>query len=331
MMTMIIRVCAVVGLVLGLLGAGGAWAGQKIEATDASVMHPGNIIYRAHEVFVQKVAEKTKGGLNIKLVGASQLGGMKEQLEALLAGNLEMMFMNNAYLATLYPNTMLFDLPFIFRDNEHMKRVVRGPLGNQVYGEYEKKTGVKLLMTGMMDGERSVWNAKRPITRPEDLKGLKLRVMESPIMVDTFRALGALATPMPTQDIYMATRQGVIDGGEWPPTAVLMNKVYETAKHFSFTRHFNMPASMAVNTKWFNGLPTEYQKAILEASDEAVSWHDRMFAQDEQEALEMLKSYGMQITTADQVAFQKMMKPVYDKYADKVGGSKMIQAVIDTK
>jgi len=325
------RSCGVLGVVVGLIGTGEAWAGQKTEATDALVMFPGQIVYRAHELFAQKVAEKTKGGLTIKLVGSGQMGGIKENLEAIQAGNLEIAFMNNANLSTLHPNTMLFDLPFIFRDNDHMMRVVRGPIGKQVYAEYEKKTGVKLLMTGMMDGERSVWNAKRPVRTPEDVKGMKVRVMENPIMVDTFRALGALPTPMPSTEMYMAAKQGVIDGGELPPTSTLMQKLYEPAKYYSYTRHFNMPASAAVSAKWFFGLPAEYQKAVLEAAVEAVAWHDKMFAQDEQEAVEKLKSFGMQFNTADQAAFQKMMKPVYDKYADKVGGWKMIQAVIDTK
>lgn len=325
------RLVGLLGIAVMVAVAGNAWAGQRIEATLASVMQPGNIIYRAHDFFVKRVAEKTNGGLQVRHVGSSQLGGMKEQLESLLAGNVEMMFMNNSYLATLHSNTMLFDLPFVFRDNEHMKRVVRGPIGAQVYDEYEKKTGVKLLMTGMMDGERSVWNARRPVIRPEDAKGLKLRVMESPLMVDTFRAFGALPTPMPTPEVYMATRQGVIDGGEWPPTAVVMNKVYETAKYYSITRHFNMPASVAVNAKWFNRLPAEYQKALQEAANDTLSWHDREFTKDEQEALEKLKQEGVQINEADLAAFQQMMKPVYDKYAAQVGGWKMIQAVIDTK
>ena len=92
---------------------------------------------------------------------------------------------------------MLFDLPFLFRDNEHMKRVVRGPIGQQVYAELERKTGIKLLMTGLPDGPRSVWNSRRAVRTPDDMKGIKLRVMQGPLLVDTFRALGAIPTPMP--------------------------------------------------------------------------------------------------------------------------------------
>ena len=182
-----------------------------------------------------------------------------------------------------------------------------------------------------MDGERSIWNKKRAVRMPEDLRGLKLRVMENPIMVDTFRTLGALPTPMPATEMYMAAVQGVIDGGEIPPTSILMQKVYEPAKYLSFTRHFNMPASMAVNVKWLTGLPPQYQKAVLEAAEESVAWQDKIFAEDEQEALTKLKGYGMQFNDVDLAAFQKAMKPVYNKYADRVGGWKMIQAVMDTK
>lgn len=319
------------GFLLMMALAAVASAGQKMEAVDATVFNPGHIIAQAHELFAKKVAEKTKGGLTIKHVGSEQLGGIKQNLEAVQAGNLEFCFMNNANLAGLYPNTMLFDLPFIFRDIEHMYRVVRGPIGAQVYAEYEKNTGIRLLMRGMMDGERSVWNSKRPIRTPEDLKGLKIRVMENPIMVDTFRALGALPTPTPSGEVYMAAKLGVIDGGEWPLTTFLDQKMYEGSKYFSLTKHFNMPASTAMNVKWFNGLPSEYQKAITEAADEALAWHDKGFARAEQQAMEKLKGLGMEFNTVDTTAFQRMMKPVYDTYADKVGGWKMIQAVIDTK
>ena len=321
------------GLVAGLIPMWPSTAiAQKVEATLASVNSAAYINPRMQMLFIQKVAEKTNGQITIKWVGSGQLGGLKENLEAIIGGNLELCGVNNANLAPLHPNTMLFDFPFIFRDYEHMKKVVRGPIGQQVYGEFEQKTGIKLIMTGLPDGARSIWNRRRPVLSPEDVKGLKLRVMEAPLMVDTFRALGAIPTPMASTEVYMAAKQGVIDGAEWGPLGIIEQKSYETAKYYTLTKHFNMPGSVGMSAKWFNGLKPEHQKAIMEAAEEARAWFDKEFDADEARALVEVKKRGMEIVeNPDIEPFRTAVKAVYDKYADKVGGWKMIQAVLDTK
>ena len=308
-----------------------AEAGQKMQATLASV-NAINVIVKSELLFADKVRAKTNGGLDIKVVYGGALGGMKENFEAIMANNLELAQVNNAFLGTLYSGTMLFDLPFIFRDNEHMKRVVRGPIGQQVYGEFEKKTGMRILMTGLADGPRSTWNRKRLILSPDDMRGMKLRVMENPLMVDSFRALGAIPTPMAFPEIYMAAKQGVIDGGETPPFGVVELKAWEVAKYYSLTKHFAMPSGVGVSAKWFSGLPAEYQRAVMEAADEARAWYDAEFEAVNVEALKEMKKQGVEVNdVADLEQFRKAVKPVYDKYADRVGGWKMIQAVLDTK
>jgi tripartite ATP-independent transporter DctP family solute receptor len=332
--TRLATLCLVaLGLAVGLIsGWPSTAAAQKVEATLASVNSPAYINPRMQMIFIQKVAEKTNGQLTIKWVGSGQLGGLKENLEAIIGGNLELCGVNNANLAPLYPNTMLFDFPFIFRDYEHMKKVVRGPIGQQIYGEFEQKTGIKLIMTGLPDGARSIWNRRRPVLSPDDVKGLKLRVMEAPLMVDTFRALGAIPTPMASTEVYMAAKQGVIDGAEWGPLGIIEQKSYETAKYYTLTKHFNMPGSVGMSAKWFNGLKPEYQKAIMEAAEEARVWFDKEFDADEARALAEVKKRGMEIVeNPDIERFRTAVKPVYEKYADKVGGWKMIQAVLDTK
>lgn len=311
-----------------------AWvveAGQRSEATLASV-NAINVIVKSELLFADKVRAKTNGTLDIKVVYGGALGGMKENFEAIMANNLELAQVNNAFLGTLYPGTMLFDLPFIFRDNEHMKRVVRGPIGQQVYGEFEKKTGMRIIMTGLADGPRSTWNRKRAIFSPDDMRGMKLRVMENPLMVDSFRALGAIPTPMAFPEIYMAAKQGVIDGGETPPFGVVELKAWEVAKYYSLTKHFAMPSGVGVSAKWFSGLPAEYQRAVMDAADEARAWYDAEFEAVNVEALKEMKKQGVEVNdVADIEQFRKAVKPVYDKYADRVGGWKMIQAVLDTK
>ena len=310
----------------------GAAAQAKIEATLASPNAVTFLIVRAESMFAAKVAELTNGGLTIKVVTDGQLGGQKENIEAVLAGNLEFAQVNNAVLGTVYPNTQLFDLPFVFRDNTHMRHVVRGPIGQQIYTEYADKTGMALLMAGLADGPRSVWNRTRAVRSPTDLKGMKLRVMEAPIMVDTFRALGAIPTPMPFPDVYMAAKQGVIDGAETPPSGLIDVKAPEVAKYYSLTKHFAMPSAVGVNVKWLNSLPQSYRDAITAAAAAASAWYDGVYDADNIAAVATVTKEGMVVNEVDDMqAFRDAVRPVYEKYADKVGGMKMIQAVIDTK
>ena len=325
---------AILGFVMGSMLLGGMVsraAAQKVEAALASPNNPEIILVRAMTMFASKVGEKTKGNVAVKVVHSGQLGGMKENFESIMAGNLEMAQVNNAFLANLHPATALFDLPFLFRDNEHMKKVVRGPLGQQVYADLEKKTGIRLFMTGLPDGPRSVWNRRRAVRVPDDLKGIKLRVMQGPLMVDTFKALGAIPTPMPFPEVYMAAKQGVIDGAEQPPFGVVELKANEVAKYYSLTKHFAMPSALGISVKWLNGLSKEHQQAIQDAADEARAWYDAQYAAEDAAALVEIKKRGMEINETDIELFRAAVKPVYEKYADQVGGWKLIQAVLDTK
>lgn len=338
MATKTVRLTIRVGILIGLafvllcVSLTPTEAGQKVEATLASVNAPAYLASRAWTLLAQKVREKTNDGLIIKPVFGGALGGMKENFEAIRAGNLEMAIASNTYLGSLYAGTMLFDLPFIFRDVEHMKHVVRGPIGQQVYGELEMKTGIKILMTGLPDGPRSAWNIRRPIRTPEDMKGLKIRVQENPIQIDSFKVLGAIPTPMAYPEIYMAAKQGVIDGAEGPPNSIKDQKAHEIGKYYSLTKQFVQPLGLGVSAKWFNALPPEYQRVMLEEGNNVRAWYDNEYARETEDALKELQQLGMQINdVADMEQFRKASAPVYDKYADRIGGWKMIQAVIDTK
>ncbi len=309
-----------------------AFAAAKNEATLATVNAAAFLMVRMESLFATKVAEKTNGDVAIKVVTDGQLGGQRENIEAVMAGNLEMCQFNNAVLGSFYPNTMLFDLPFLFRDIDHMRKVVNGPIGQKVYAEFQSKTGIMILIAGMADGPRSVWNSRRPVRTPADLKGMKLRVMEGPIMVDTFRDLGAIPTPMAYPEVYMAAKQGVIDGAETPPNGLIEGKVPEVAKYYSLTRHFSIPSGVAANAKWFASLPEADQAGIRAAAVEALAWYNNAYDADNQKALAEAQKDGMQINdVTDMAQFRTAVQPVYRKYADRVGGMALIQTVIDTK
>lgn len=307
-------------------------AQEKIEATLATVNAATFLMPRMEILFAEKVAEKTDGGLVITVVTDGQLGGIQENVEAIMAGNLEMAQINNANLGAFHQGTMLFDLPFVFRDNDHMRKVVRGEIGQEIYGELEERTGVRLLISGLADGPRSVWNRTRPVKTPDDMKGLKLRVMQAPILVDTFIALGAIPTPMAYPEVYMAAKQGVIDGADTPPGGLIDMKAPEIAQYYSLTAHVAMPSGIAVGAEWFDSLPTAYQAAMLEAAAEAAAWYDATYDADAVEAIGIVESQGMTVNEVDDMqAFRDAVKGVYDKYAERVGGQALIDAVIQTQ
>jgi len=309
-----------------------AGAQQKIEATLASVNTADYINPRMQMVFIERVKQKTNGAVDIKWVGSGQLGGLKENTEAIIAGNLELCGMANANLGPISPGPMLFDLPFIFRDYDHMKKVTRGPIGQKVYQEFADKTGIMLIMTGLPDGARSVWNRVRPVRTPADMKGLKLRVMQTPLLVDAFALLGAIPAPMSSTEVYMAAKQGVIDGAEWGPMGMIEQKSYETAKYYTLTKHLNSPGSVAMSAKWYQSLSKPQQEAIMSSAEEARAWFDSQFDKEEAAALEDVKRRGMEVIENPDIApFVAAVRPVYDKYAERVGGWPMIQAVLDTK
>ncbi len=324
--------CAGAAVLALAAGAPAALAADQMDGVIATVNAKTFLIPRVEQKFADLVAEKTNGGLKLEVVTDGQLGGMKENIEAVMAGNLEMCQVNNAFLGSLYPGTMLFDLPFVFRDNDQMRKVVRGEIGQEVYAKFEEQTGIKLILTGLADGPRSVWNRTRPVHTPADLKGMKLRVMQSPLMVDTFTALGAIPTPMAYPEVYMAAKQGVIDGAETPPAGLIDMKAPEIAKYYSLTQHFAMPSAVAVNAAWYEGLPQEYKDAIQAAETEAAAWYDKTYDQDNKDALVVVQKEGMEVNQVDDPqAFRDAVKPVYEKYADRVGGMAAIEQVIETK
>jgi tripartite ATP-independent transporter DctP family solute receptor len=317
----------VAGLFAGVATARTAAATR---ATFASVNTAAYINPRMQLRFIEEVRTRTNGELDINWVGSGQLGGIKENLEAIIVGNLEFCGVANSNLGPLYPPAQLFDLPFLFRDTAHMVKVVRGPIGEAIWRGVEAKTGIKLIMTGLPDGARSVWNSKRPVRTPADIKGLKLRVMQAPMMIDTFVALGAIPAPMASTDVYMAARQGVIDGAEWGPLGMIEQKSYEEAKYYTLTQHLNPPGSVAMSAAWYNTLPRSQQEIILGAADHARDWFDATFAKEENEALAMVKAKGVEVIEHPDLApFIAAVKPVYEKYASQVGGWDTIKAVME--
>ncbi|MDA1284639.1 MAG: TRAP transporter substrate-binding protein [Proteobacteria bacterium] len=294
----------------------------------ASVSGPSHHHNEALNWFADKI-NKQKIGLNIKVLSGGQLGkSEREYIEGMQQGTIQMAQVSTGPMAGFIGEYDIFSLPYMFRDTEHFEKVLSGPVGAKFLGMLDSKD-----MKGLAwfdNGYRNMFNAKKPITKPSDMDGLKIRVMKSPLMVNTVNAMGGSATPMAYGELYSALKQGVLDGGENAAGNVLNDKFFEVSKYYSITQHFRPPGVVVMSKKTWNTLSTSQQKAITKAAVELQTYEIKLTTQVVGQALKDLEAKGMKINKVDVPAFAAAVKPVYKSYSDKYG-SDMINAILNTK
>jgi len=231
-----------------------------------------------------------------------------------------MVISGTAVLANFFPDFQALDLPFLFRDYAHVDAVLDGPVGQELLGRLNS-AGLGMVGLALWEqGFRHLTNNRRPIHGPEDVRGLKIRVQENPIHVDSFNALGAQATPMSWGEVYSALEQGVIDGQENPIPVLTSHKIYEVQRHLALTGHFYSPAIIIINTQRFRSLPADIRQILVETARD-VSRSERQVAREmEARQVDELRALGMQVTEPDRAAFQSALQSVYDKYRPRFGG-----------
>jgi tripartite ATP-independent transporter DctP family solute receptor len=277
--------------------------------------------------FKEILEAKTNGAVEVQIFPAEQLGSEEETSQMVKQGTLACAVESaGGGLAPFVPEADLFNLPFIFSDIDHFYRVVDGPIGDQIAGKVEDKLN-SVFMGWWFSGVRNAWNGKLPVMKPEDLEGLKIRVMGSPVLIDTFNALGAQATPMSFGEVYTSLQQGVIDGAESDHVDLLVEKFYEVTKHVSLTGHMYLAAGLICGQKAFGKLPEDIQIAVRTAGAEATKAERNAMRDMTEDALAQLKEKGIKFHNVDVELFRAKVKSVYTKNANKVGGMKLIEAV----
>lgn len=279
--------------------------------------------------FAKLVEQKTKGQVKIEIYPGGQLGkGERECIEGLQIGTIDLVVTSTGPVGGFVPQMLVVDLPFLFRDNSHVDKVLDGPIGEGLLKELSK-AGIKGIAF-WENGFRNLTNNKRPVNKPEDVKGLKLRTMENEVHMDAFRTLGADPTPMTWGEVYTSLQQGVIDGQENPINIIRTHKIYEVNKHLALTGHVYSPALLLMNEKKFNSLSPDLQRALLEAGKEAAKFERKFIRDNETKMLEELKGFGMQVTSPDKKLFQKATEPTYKKYESRFGKD-LIDKIVGTK
>lgn len=269
------------------------------------------------QIAALKFKELVEAGsdITIEIHPNAKLGDERTLLEGMQFGTIDMGVITNGPVSNFYPQIAVLELPFLFATPEEAYKVMDGPIGQELLANLDK-VGLKGLAYAER-GFRNLTNSKKEVLSPADIKGLKIRVMENPVYIDTFKALGANAVPMAWGEALTAMQQGTIDGQENPVNVVYSFKLAETQKFMTFTRHTYAPAVFVMSPSVFNGLSKADQKLVKDSAQQAAEW-ERAWNKEQQAAqLEDIKAKGMKISETDLAPFKAAIAPVYDKYGKK--------------
>lgn len=270
--------------------------------------------------FAERLQAKSGGKMTAKLFASGTLGNDVSMTSSLRGGTLEMTIPDSSTLMSLIKPFGVLNLPLTFNTEQEADAVLDGPFGQKLLAMLPEKGLVGL---GFWEnGFRHVTNSRRPITKAEDLAGLKLRVIQSPLFLDTFSALGSNAIPMPFTELYTAMEQSAVDGQENPPATILASKFFEVQKHLVLSRHMYSAWVLLMSKKTWDGLSAEEQKVVQEAAREATLFERKTIRAFSENALSELKKAGMQITelpAAEQTKLRAKLQPVLTKYSREFG------------
>jgi len=295
---------------------------------------PTHIYNQAADYFAKIVADKTGGEIEIQVFPAAQLGSERDMVEGLQLGSLEMTLTSTGPMGGFVPQVKLFNLPFLFKDRESCYRVLDGEIGTQISDRFVK-IGIRSL-GWFENGFRNITNSKRAVNSPDDMKGVKIRVMEDDVFILTMKAMGASPLPMAFGELYTALEQKTVDAQENPLAVIHSSRFFEVQKYLAMTGHFYSPAVLLISEMTWKGLSPEYQKIVADAASKARDYERGLSLKADQELEAACKKEGMIITHPDKAPFAKAVASVYTTQSvlkaigggDAAAGQKLIDAAM---
>ncbi|MDW9397522.1 DctP family TRAP transporter solute-binding subunit [Sinorhizobium meliloti] len=306
---------------LALMTAGPALAEIRDQTVKfASANNKGHPQVTGMEKFAELVKEKSGGKIEVKLFPGGTLGGDVQTVSALQGGVIEMTVLNAGILASNVKEFGAVDLPFLFNSGEEADKVMDGPFGTSLM---ERLPATGLVGVAYWElGFRNLTNNRHPVTKLEDIKGLKIRTIQSPIPVELFNALGANAVPLPYTELYTALETGTVDGQENPSANIINAKFYEVQKYMTLTRHQYNPQIVLVSKKFWDGLNDEEKTILQQAAVEARDFQRKVSREQDAAALEEIRKTGMEVSELSPEETQKLrdaVKPVIEKFSADIG------------
>jgi tripartite ATP-independent transporter DctP family solute receptor len=320
------RTVLIAGAVTGALSACGRNDGRAFLSSDT---HPADYpTVQAVEEMARLLRERTNGRLDVKTYSGGQLGSERDTLEITVFGGLDMNRVNLAPLNSIEPMTTVPALPFLFRSNDHMRRALDGPIGDEILSSLTRHGLIGLCFYD--SGDRNFYNTKRPIYTPADMKGLKIRVPNSDLYIAMIKALGADATPMSISEVYQSLVQGVIDGAEnnWP--SYESGRHFEVATYYSLTQHVIAPEVLVMSRRRWNKLTPQDQAEVRKAARDSVPFMRTLWDARVDAARTKLLASGVKVNEiTDPAAFAASMRPVWDRYIVTDDQRRLVQQIED--
>jgi len=309
-----------------LLAASGAQAQTvlKIGYATSATSHYGV----GSTAFCDEIEKGTQGRYKCQQFPNSALGGEREQIEAVQLGTQDLVNTSTGPLGNFVPEVKIVDIPFLFRDYAHARKVMDGPIGQDLSKKMEAKGLINLAWTE--NGFRHMTNSKRAINQASDANGLKMRTMENKVHMDGYKTFGILPTPMPFPELFTALQQGTVDGQENPIPVILSSKFSQVQKHLSLTGHVYSPAALILSPNVWNKLSAADKAVFLEAGKKAAAAQRKKVNDDEANGIAQLEKEGMQVVRqVNGESFRRAVAPAYQQYAKEFGADKIaaIQAV----
>jgi len=273
--------------------------------------------YKGAKRMADLAAERSKGRLELQLFPNQGLGNERDMIEGMQLGTVDMAVINTPLLASFEPRFMLFDMPFLFNDWNHVNKVLSGTVGQQLMKALEPK-GLKAFAFSTA-GFRHVVNHRREVRTPDDLRGLKIRTLDNPVHTAIMNAMGANATPMQYGEVATALRQKTIDGLDFQVGSTATEKMYEVNKYMALTGHVFTGVIYLASLKRFNALPADLQKTLTEAAVVGANTETELFNKFEEDARAILQKNGMTVVDVNKTPFRARTASVYEKFQDRVG------------
>jgi tripartite ATP-independent transporter DctP family solute receptor len=311
-------ICTALTISAGCKKAGSTSSPQKEGAAGPEVVlklgHTLDITHPVHKAMVymaEKVNEKSAGRMRVDIYPNEQLGTEKECIEALQLGYLAMTKTSTAPMESFVPKMKIFGIPYLFRDSEHYWKVLKGPIGKE------------LLLAGQSKGLRGLcyydagarsFYSKKEINSPADLKGLKIRVMNSVMSMKMIEAMGGSSTPIPYGELYTALDQGVVDAAENNPPSFYTSRHYEVCRCYTMDEHARLPDFLVISTRVWNNLSPEFQQMLQEAVDESVEYQRKIWTEAEEADMKKVQESGVNVIHPDKEPFRASVKSVWDEF-----------------
>ncbi len=309
---------------VGFVGATSAQTILKIGYATTKESHYGV----GSTVFCDEVEKGTQGRYKCQQFPSSALGGEREQIEAVQLGVQDIVNTSTGPVGNFVPEVKIVDIPFLFRDYDHARKVMDGPIGQDILSKFPSKGIIALGWTE--NGFRHMTNSKRDIVKPSDAAGLKMRTMENKVHMDGYRTFGILPTPMAFPELFGALQQGTVDGQENPIPVILASKFSQVQNHLSLTGHVYSPALLLLSAKTWGKLNEADKKVFMEAAKKAGVAQRKKVNDDENTGIAQLEKEGMKVTkVVDGQAFRDALRPAYVGYSKEFGADniKKIQDV----